>query len=210
MSALLKVYSDSGHTTEITHSPNVTTALSGGVSSGATSIPVSTTSGMPAQGVVDIDTGGSLETVAYASISGSNLLLSSPLGSSHSSSAAVVQWYYNLPIGDQTNGILNDGTNATPNGSTNVNTYYIYNAGSSAAQSPSVATASGGVSTASGYADTLISSTNGTSGFATSVSLSNIASGSVVQFWLCAEVPTGQSNAGNAQVCQVNLSYATV
>src|SRR5258708_3350242 len=116
MPAQLKVYTDSGHTSEVAHTSNASTTLNGATSIGATSIVVASASGMPSQGFIDIDTSGLLETVPYTSISGTTINLSKALANAHSSGVAVVQWYYSLAVGDQTNGIINDGTEATPNG----------------------------------------------------------------------------------------------
>lgn len=209
MSAFLKVYTDSGHTSEVAHTTNISTTLNGATSIGATSIVLTSTTGMPAQGYLDIDTAGSLETVQYTSISGTTVNLAKALANAHSNGVTVVQWYYLLAVGDQTNGIVNDGTQASPTG-LNTATWYLYNAGDQTAQSPTIATSSGGNSTTSGYADTLVSITSSTTGFATSVSPSNITAGSTQQFWVCAEIPSGQSNVGNPQICVINITYNSI
>lgn len=207
MSAILKIYTDSGHTSEVTHTPYVSTTLSGNASIGATSITVASTTNMPSQGYIDIDTGGSLETVPYASLSGTTINLAKALTGAHSGGAAVVQWYYFLAIGDQTNGILNDGTNATPNGN-NTATWYLYNAGDQTAQAITLSTSNASPSTPDGYTDTLISITGSSSGFSTSVTPSNLATGATQQFWLVAEIPGGQALSGSAnpQICLININ----
>jgi hypothetical protein len=211
-SAILKVYTDNAHTSEVAHTAAVSTTLNNGgtLAIGAVGIICTTVTNMPAQGVIDIDTAGNLETIPYTSITSNTLNLAWPTTISHANSVAVVQWVYTLAVGDQTNGILNDGTNATPNGSTNVATWYAYNAGGQTAQSPVFATANTSPSTTSGYADTVISITSISAGFSTSVSPSNIAAGSQQQFWVCEQIPTGQSQAGNPQQCVVNLSYSSI
>lgn len=207
MSAILKIYTDSGHTSEVAHTAYVNTTLSGNTSIGATSITVASTTNMPTQGYIDIDTGGSLETVPYASISGTTINLAKALVNAHSGGATVVQWYYFLAIGDQANGILNDGTNATPNGN-NTATWYLYNAGDQTAQSIVLSTSNVSPSTPDGYADTLISITGSSSGFATSVTPSNLVAGATQQFWLVAEIPNGQALSGSAnpQICLININ----
>lgn len=207
MSAILKIYTDSGHTSEVAHTAYVSTTLSSNASIGATSISVASTTNMPAQGYIDIDTGGSLETVPYASISGTTINLAKALVGAHSGGASVVQWYYFLAIGDQTNGILNDGTNATPNGN-NTATWYLYNAGDQTAQSIVLSTSNVSPSTPDGYADTLISITGSSSGFATSVTPANLAVGATQQFWIVAEIPNGQALSGSAnpQICLININ----
>ncbi len=209
MSALLRVYTDSAHTSEVAHTAQNSTTLNGATSIGATTIVATSTTGWPAQGVIDIDTGGNLETVAYTSLSGTTVNLSTTLANAHANSVAVVQWYYSLAVGDQTNGILNDGTNATPT-TYNTDPWYIYNAGNQVAQNVTIATSSASPSTTSGYADTVVSITSATASFAASVSPANIAAGSTQEFWVCAEIPSGQSNAGNPQVCVVTLSYQSI
>lgn len=208
LSAFLKVYSDAGCTTEITHTSDHSTTLNGSVSTGATSIVVNSATSWPAQGNIDIDTGGSLESIPYTSISSSTVNLSKALTGNHTSGVAVVQWAYSLPVGDQSLGILNDGNYVTPV-SANTATYYVKNAGDATAQNITIATQSSG-STTSGYADTVVSVTSSSTGFATSVAPSNLTSGSSQQFWICAEVPSGQSNSGNPQTCIINLSYQSV
>lgn len=209
MSALLKVYTDNAHTSEVAHTAQNSTTLNGATSIGATSIVVASTTGWPAQGVIDIDTSTNLETVAYTSVSGTTVNLSSALANAHATGVAVVQWYYSLAIGDQTNGILNDGTNATPDVN-NTATWYCYNAGTQVAQNISMATSNASPSTTSGYTDTVVSITSATTGFAASVTPANLNVGAQQQFWVAAEIPSGQSNAGNPQVCVVNLTYQSI
>jgi hypothetical protein len=212
MTAFLKIYTDSAHTNEVAHTANVSTTLNNGgtLASGATVIPCTTTTGMPAQGQIDIDSGGNLETILYTSISGNNLNLAKPTALSHANGVAVVQWYYQLAVGDQVNGIINDGTNASPN-TNNTATWYLYNAGDQTATSIAIQTASSSPSTTDGYSDTLISITSASTGFAASVSPANLAAGSQQQFWVTEEIPSGQSaNGANPQVCVVNIYYQSV
>lgn len=212
MSAFLKVYTDSGHTAEVAHTAQNSTTTAGGTQGiGTSTLQVSSTSGMPAQGVVDIDTAGNLETLAYTNVvDTTHLALAHATTISHASGVAVVQWYYTLAVGDQTNGIVNDGTQAIPTGLNTV-TWYLYNAGDQTAQSITLATASGAPSTANGFTDTVISITSANSGFATSVTPANMtAGGAVQQFWVCEEVPLGQGNTPSAQVCVLNLAYQSV
>ncbi len=212
MPAQLKIYTDSGHSSEVAHTAQNSTTTAGGTQAiGTVTLQVTSTASMPAQGYVDIDTAGNLETLPYNSVVDStHLALAKATAISHASGVAVVQWYYSLAIGDQTNGILNDGTNATPNSPTNVATWYCYNAGDQTAQTVSLATVSGGMDTTLGYTDTLISITSSSASFATSQTPSNITAGSQQQFWLVAEVASAQSNVANPQVCQVTASYQSV
>jgi hypothetical protein len=211
MPALLKVYTDSGHTSEVAHTAQNSTATAGGTqNSGTTSLQVVSTANMPAQGVIDIDSGGNLETIAYTGIAdATHITLAKATAISHASGVAVVQWYYSLAVGDQVNGILNDGSQVTPTVS-NVATWYLYNAGDQIAQNVVLSTSPASPSTTSGYADTLVSITSNSSGFLASVFPSNIAIGGVQQFWICEEVPSGQSNIPGTQVCLLNLQYQSV
>ena len=211
MSAFLKVYTDAGHTNEVVHTTANTTTLNGAVTAGASQIAVSSAAGMPSQGTIDIIDGtNGNETLAYSSISGNTLILLSALAHNHPNGTVVNQWYYSLAVGDQTNGIPNDGSNAAPNSPTNVGTWYVYNAGDQTAQSPVFSTSNVSPSTASGYTDTEISITSASTGFSTSVSPSPITAGSQQQIWVAALVPSGQSVVGNPQICVINLSYQTV
>lgn len=211
MPAQLKIFTDAGHTNEVAHTTQNSTTTAGGTQAvGTTSLQVTSTSGMPSQGFVDIDTGGNLETLPYSSIIDSTHLgLAKATAISHASGVAVVQWYYLLAVGDQTNGILNDGSESTPQ-SANTNTWYLYNAGDQTAQNVSLATSNASPSTALGFSDSLISITSASSGFAASVAPANIAAGAQQQFWLVAEVASGQSNVANPQICVVNISYQSV
>lgn len=214
MSALLKVYTDNAHTNEVAHTTQNSSTIQAGhaATAGDTVLYITTTTGMPAQGMLDIiDGSNGNETIAYYGLSGNtvNIANTGGLAHDHPIGTTVNQWYYQLAVGDQTNGIPNDGTEATPQAG-NTSTWYCYNAGDQTAQSPTLATASGSPSTTQGYADTLISITNGMSGFATSVSPANITAGSQVQFWVVAEIPTAQSAAGNPQVCQINISCNSI
>lgn len=212
MVAFLRAYTDSGHTSEVAHSPAVSTTTAGGTqNAGTTTLQVTSTTNMAPQGAIDIDTGPNLESLPYSAIIDStHLSLAKPTTINHASGVAVVQWYYSLAVGDQVTGILNDGSNASPNGNINVATWYLYNAGDQTAQSIDLATVSGAPSTPLGYTDTLLSITNATSGFATSVTPPDLASGGVRQFWACEEVATGQSPAANPQACALAISYQSV
>jgi hypothetical protein len=213
MPAILKVYTDNAHSSEVAHTAQNSTTLNNGgtLSSGAVSLTLTSVTGWPTSGMLDIDTAGNLETIPYFGLSGSVVQLAKATGINHSNGVAVVQWYYQLAVGDQTNGIANDGTNATPNGATNVGTWYVYNAGDQTATSPTFATSASSPSTSQGYSDTVISITSISSGFATSVSPSNISAGSQQQIWVCAEIPNAQNPAGtNPQICLINLSYNSI
>lgn len=211
MSAQLKIYTDNAHTNEVAHTAQNSTTTAGGTQAiGTTSLQVTSTTGMPAQGYVDVDTGGNLETLPYSSIIDSTHIgLAKATTISHASGVAVVQWYYSLAVGDQTNGILNDGSEATPTAA-NTNTWYCYNAGDQTAQNVDMATSNASPSTVLGFSDTLISITSASSGFAASVSPANLAAGAQQQFWLVAEVASGQSNVANPQICVINVSYQSV
>lgn len=211
MPAQLKLYTDNNHSSEVAHTANVSTTTAGSTQGiGTTSLQVTSTSGMPSQGFVDIDTSANLETLPYSSIiDGTHIGLAKATTISHASGVAVVQWYYSLAVGDQTNGIVNDGSEATPTGA-NTNTWYCYNAGDQAAQNITLATSNASPSTPLGYSDSLISITSSTTGFAASVSPANLAAGSQQQFWVVAEVASGQSNAANPQICVVNTAYQSV
>lgn len=211
MPAQLKLYTDNNHSSEVAHTANVSTTTAGSTQGiGTTSLQVISTSGMPSQGFVDIDTSANLETLPYSSIiDGTHIGLAKATTISHASGVAVVQWYYSLAVGDQTNGIVNDGSEATPTAS-NTNTWYCYNAGDQTAQNVTIATSNASPSTALGYSDTLISITSSSTGFAASVTPANISAGSQQQFWLVAEIASGQSNAANPQECVVNFSYQSV
>lgn len=212
-SAVLKVYTDNAHTNEVAHTANNSTTLNNGgtLGIGATSLTLTSAAGWPTSGMLDIDSGGNLETIPYFGLSGNVVQLSFPTAISHANAVSVVQWYYSLAVGDQTNGIANDGTNATPNGTTNVGTWYVYNSGGQIATSPVFSTSNASPSTAQGFSDTVISITSISAGFATSVNPSNIAVGGQQQIWVCAEIPSAQNPAGtNPQVCVINLSYNSI
>src|SRR5487761_1142703 len=210
MPAQLKFYTDSGHSSEVAHTAQNSTTTAGSTQGiGTTTLQVTSTASMPAQGYVDIDTSTNLETLPYNSVVDStHLALAKATAISHASGVAVVQWYYSLAVGDQTNGIANDGTNAAPNGvGVNVATWYCYNAGDQTAQSITLETVSGSPDTTLGLSDTLISITSATASFAASVTPANLAAGSQQQFWVVAEVASGQSNVANPQICTVNTLY---
>jgi len=212
MPAIIKVYTDNAHASEVAHTANVSTTLNNGgtLAIGATAIICTTTAGMPAQGIIDIDTAGNLETIAYTSITSNTLNLAKATTISHANSVAVVQWNYVLAVGDQTNGISNDGTNAAANGTTNVGTWYAYNAGDQTAQSTAITPSNSSPSTTSGFADCNVSITSISAGFAGSQSVGSIASGSQQQFWIGAFIPSGQSPIGNPQQCLINITYNTI
>ena len=213
MSALLKVYTDSGHTSEVAHTTQNATTTNGALAAGATTMTLTSTTGWPTQGYLDIvDATNGNETIAYYGLSGTtvNIANTGGLAHLHPTGTTVNQWYYSLPIGDQTNGILNDGTNATPNAN-NTATFYAYNGGDQTAQNPTIAiNTSASADTTAGKADTLVSITSATTGFAASVAPANIAAAAQQQFWVVAEIPNGQSAAGNPQVCEVDLAWQSI
>jgi hypothetical protein len=211
MPAIIKVYTDSAHTAEVAHTAQNSTTLNGAVSIGGTSLVVTSSAGMPTSGYIDIDTAGNLETVGYYGLSGNTMQVAKPFTINHSNGVAVVQWYYQLAVGDQSLGIVNDGTMSTPQSPTNVATWYAYNPGDQTAQGTTLATVAGAPSTTQGFADTLLSITSASAGFATSVSLGNIAAlAASTQFWVVEEIPNGQSAAGNPQICQISISFTTI
>lgn len=213
MPAILKVYTDSGHTTEVAHTAQNSTTLNNGgtLAIGATALTLTSVAGWPTSGMLDIDTGGNIETIPYFGLSGSVVQLAKATAISHANLVSVVQWYYQLAVGDQTNGIANDGTNAVPNGATNVGTWYVYNAGDQTATSPVFATSNAAPSTTQGFSDTNISITSISAGFSASVSPANINAGSQQQIWVDAAIPSGQNPAGtNPQLCIINLSYNSI
>lgn len=210
MSAFLKIFTDASHTSEVAHTTAVATTLSGAVSAGATSITVASAALMPAQGTLDIiDATNGNETLAYSSISGTTINLMAPLAHLHPSGCVVNQWYYALAVGDQTNGIVNDGSASTPV-SANTATWYLYNAGDQTAQNVSLATSNTSPSTAFGFSDTQVSITSSSTGFAASVSPANLAASATQQFWIAAQVPGGQGSVSNPQICVLSVSYQTV
>lgn len=211
MSALLKVYTDSGHTSEVSHTTQNATTSTGSQGSGTTAFNVVSTANMPSQGVIDIIDGvNGNETIAYTAVASSTqLTLAKATAFTHPNGTTVNQWYYALSVGDQSTGILNDGSQSTPTG-LNTATWYVYNSGDQVALNPTFATSSSSPSTAQGAADTVISVTSSGSGFAASVSASNIAIGGVQQIWICEEVPLGQGNTPGSQVCVLNLQYQSV
>lgn len=214
MSAILKVFTDSAHTSEVAHTTLLGTTIQTGHAAlvGDTTLFLTSVTGAPVQGMLDIIDGANNElAIPFYGLSGNQvqLALTSGLAHAHAAGVTVNVWFYQLAVGDQTNGIPNDGTEAAPAAGNTAN-WWLYNAGDQTAQSPTLATASGAPSTASGFADTLISITSGSAGFAASVSPSNIAAGATQEFWVVAEVPSGQSIAGNPQVCQLNITYSSI
>lgn len=212
MPAILKVYTDSGHSSEVAHTTDHSTTLNGSLTTSSTSATLTSTTGWPTSGMLDIIDGtNGNETIPYYGLSGNTVQLAKNPTVAHASGLTVNQWYYQLAVGDQSNGIPNDGTDAAPNGvGVNVQTWYVYNAGDQTAQSPTFATSGSAPSTTQGAADTLISTTSASAGFAASVSPANIAAGSQQQIWVVEEIPNGQSAAGNPQGCVLNLSYSTI
>lgn len=213
MSAFIKIYTDSGHTSEVAHTTNASATLNGSHASGSTSLTLTgSLTSWPTAGTLDIiDGSNGNETIPYFGLSGQVVQLAKATTVLHAGGLTVNQWYYSLAVGDQTNGIANDGTNAGPNSPTNVGTWYAYNAGDQTAQSVTLTTDNTSPSTTSGYADTLISQTSNSASFATSQSLGNIAAGaSAKQFWVAAEIPTNQNPAGNPQVCKINVAYSSI
>lgn len=211
MSALLKVYTDAGHSNEVAHTTQNSTTSTGSQAAGTSAFNVVSTAGMPTQGIIDIIDGvNGNETIAYIAVTSSTQLsLAKATAFTHPNGTTVNQWYYVLTVGDQTNGILNDGTQATPTG-LNTGTWYAYNAGDQIAQSPVFSTVNGAPTTSDGFTDTLLSIISGSSGFAASVSPANVAVGGQVQFWVVEEIPSGQSNIPGAQVCVLSLAYQSV
>jgi hypothetical protein len=214
MSALLKVYTDSGHTTEVAHTTiSSTTIETGHAASAGDTVLYVTALPAAAQGWLDIVDGtNGNETIAYYGATGNtvNIANTGGLAHLHPAGTTVNFWYYQLAVGDQTNGIPNDGTNATPDAN-NTAAFYAYNAGDQTAQSVSIAVnTSDAADTTAGKTDTLVSITSATSGFASSVTPANITSGSQQEFWVVAEIPNGQSAAGNPQICAVNITYQSI
>jgi hypothetical protein len=210
MPAFLRIYSDNTHTTEAQKATAASSTISGTAAVGVTQLTLVNGASFPATGgyldIIDGTNGN--ESIPFISVSGNVVQLAKATQFSHTNST-VNYWRYSLPIGDQTNGISNDGSNVTPNVN-NTATFYLYNAGDQTAQSPSLAINSAAPSTASGFADTRLSITSASSGFATSVSPANINVGSQVQFWIVAQIPSGQSNINNPQQCLIDLSYQSI
>lgn len=213
MPAFPKLYTDSGHSSEVAHTTNLSTTTNGAVSAGGTSLTLTSTTGWPTSGVIDIIDGtNGNETIEYYGLSGTTIQLAKALQFLHPTGTTVNQWYYQLAVGDQTNGIPNDGTNATPVG-TNTATWYIYNAGDQVCQGLVVSTVSGAPSTGQGYTDTLLSITSASTGFSTSVTVGNLSVGGQQQLWVTEEVPSGQSNLSpnaNPQYCQIQFTFSTI
>ena len=212
MTAFMKVYTDSAHASEVAHTANISTTLNNGgtLAIGATAPICATTVGMPSSGAIDIDSAGTLETLRYVSITGSTLNLAKATAISHANSVAIVQWYYSFPIGDQTNGIPNDGTASSASTGPSA-TWYYYNAGDQVAQSVVLAVVNVSPTTTDGYADTNVSTTSATTGYSQSISIGNVTNGAAaVQFWIDAQVPSAQSAIGNPQVGVLLFTYSSV
>jgi hypothetical protein len=213
MPAFIKVYTDSAHTSEVAHTTNASATINGTLASGSTSITLTgSLTSWPTAGTIDIIDGtNGNETIEYYGLSGQVIQLAKATGVSHATGLTVNQWYYQLGVGDQTNGIANDGTNFAPNSPTNVGTWYLYNAGDQNAQNVTVSTSNAAPSTTSGFADTVVSTTSAASGFATSQNLGTINPGATsTQIWVAAEIPSGQSIVGNPQLCVINIAYSTI
>lgn len=213
MSAFIKVYTDSGHSSEVAHTTDHSSTITTGhgATSGDQVLYVTSLSGMPDQGTFDITDGTNTDTVNYYGDGTSPVNLAQPLAHDYAAGSTVTQWYYELDVGDQTNGISNDGTNASPNSPTNVGTWYLYNEGDQTAQGLIVATDNSAPSTTSGFADTLVSKTSASASFATSQTIGDVAAGAAAtQIWVAAEIPSGQSAAGNPQKCVINLTYSSI
>lgn len=212
MSALLKVYSDALHTSELAHAPIVSTTTAGGTqNAGTSSLQVASTTNLAAQGVIDIDSGANLETIPYTSIIDStHIQLARVTTINHASGVAVVSWFYALPIGDQALGIVNDGSQAAPT-SSNVSTYYAYNAGDQTATFCAFSVSSASPATQNGANDTLISITSSSAGFVSVVTPANMATGATQQIWVVEEIALGQSNIpSTGQIGVLNLQYQSV
>lgn len=211
MSALLKVYTDSGHTTEVAHTTQNSTTSSGSQAIGTTAFNVVSTANMPAQGIIDIIDGvNGNETIAYTAVASSTqLTLAKATANLHTGGQTVNQWYYQLNIGDQTNGILNDGTQAAPTG-LNTATWYMFNAGDQTAQNITLSVSIASPATADGATDTVVSITSSGAGFAQSVTPANMAVGAVQQFWVAEQIPLGQGNTPGAQIGVPTIVYQSV
>jgi len=212
MSAILKVYTDAAHTSEVAHTTIYATALSVAVNPGATIIQVANASFWPAQGMIDIIDGtNGNDTLAYYGLVSNSANIANTGGVSHTHAAGITvnQWAYNLPVGDQVNGIVNDGTQSGIT-TQNVTTWYAYNTGDQTAQSPTLTTASQSSST-QGFADTLVSFTTTAISYSTNAFPAiNIVALTSAEFWVAAEIPNGQSAAGNPQFCTINVAYQSV
>lgn len=213
MPAFPKLYTDSGHASEVAHTTQNSTTLNGAVSAGATSLTLTSTTGWPTTGYLDIIDGtNGNEAIPYFGLSGNTVQLAKATGVSHATGLTVNQWYYQLNIGDQTNGIPNDGSASTPVAA-NTGTWYCYNSGDQTAQGLALSLISGAPSTGQGFSDTVISITSATTGFATAQTIGNLAAGSQQQIWIAAEIPSGQSNLSpnaNPQICQIQFAYTTL
>jgi len=210
MPAFPKVYTDNAHASEVAHTAQNATTINGAIAAGATSLVLTSAAGWPTSGYLDITDGtNGNETIGYYGLTGSTIQLAKATAFLHPNLCVINWWYYSLAVGDQTNGIPNDGTNATPVG-TNTNTWYLYNAGDQIAQGIVLATVNGAPSTAQGQLDTYISHLTATTGFSQSDTIGNIAVGAQQQFWVDAQIPSGQSAANNPQICQISITFSTV
>lgn len=213
MAAFPKLYTDSGHTTEVAHTTLLSTTLNGAVVAGGTSLTLTSVTGIGTTGFLDIVDGtNGNETIPYYGLSGSTINLATALAHLHPTGTTVNIWYYQLNVGDQTNGIPNDGTASTPVAA-NTATWYCYNAGDQIAQGLALSLISGSPSTGQGYSDTVVSITSATTGFGTTATIGNLAVGGQQQIWVAAEIPSGQSNISpnaNPQICQIQFAYTTL
>lgn len=211
MSAFLKVFTDAGATSEVSHTTQNSQTMAAGAASDTVITFQATPTGFPAEGVIDIIDGvNGNETIAYYGLSGLTANLASPLAHLHPAGTTVNQWAYVLDVGDQVNGIPNDGTNSTPNSPTNVGTWYVKNTGDQIAQNVVAATANISPTTTEGFADTQISKTSASAGFAASVTVGNMAVAAIQQIWIVEEIPLGQSAANNPNQCVIDLTYGSV
>lgn len=210
MPAFPKVYTDSGHSSEVAHTTDLSTTLNGALAAGATTATLTSTTNWPTSGYLDIIDGtNGNETIAYYGLSGTTINLAKPTATAHATGLTVNEWYYSLAVGDQTNGIPNDGTASTPVAA-NTATWYLYNAGDQIAQSVVLSVVTGAPSTTQGQTDTNISHASATTGFSQSDTIGNLAVGGQQQFWIAEEIPSGQSAAGNPQVCVLHIAFSTV
>lgn len=211
-SAFIQVYNDQAHTSEVTHTANVSTDLNGAVLAGATTITVDVVTGMPAAGVVDIDSGGAHpETIPYVNITGNVLTLADALGFNHADEATVVQWYYLFNIPSNLAGIPNDGTQSTCATAPTVSFWY-WNSGNQSAQNTVLSIQNVSPTTPQGFTDTTASVTSATTGCSQSISIGTVTAqtANAIAFWVDEQVPSGQSGVGNPQIGVVQFAYQSI
>src|ERR1700737_1674281 len=103
MPGILKVYTDSGHASEVAHTTNLSSDIVGAQSAGVTSLTLDSTTSWPTAGVIDIIDGtNGNETIPYFGLSGTTIQLAKPTAFLHPDECVVNQWYYLLAVGDQT------------------------------------------------------------------------------------------------------------